>query len=243
MDIYIDESIHERGGFIVLTALHASPDQIREATDALSQCGFSPGLDEFKSSLKMQGNAQAQELRERFRSIIGGCKIAIGVCSLNERSELMQLAGRLGGAFASRYPGVMATAFLDQGMKHQSTIPPLGYSIVADCDSKQVIGIQLADCCAHFISTILLDELGLARKMVPKSRIYPGDDGELELAWELWASIRYALASSEPVRRNDDGFPEPFMKPFGLIFSDGCDDKVKEAAQHRLGSVWVGCIH
>lgn len=243
MDIYVDESIHDRGNFIVLVALHATSDQIVEATDAMRHCGFSPGSDEFKSSLRMRGNDRAQELRERFRSIIGGCKIAIGICALDERHKLMALAGRLGTAFASRYPTLEGTIYLDQGIKDQPTDLPSGYSIQANCDSKQLVGIQLADCSAHFIATILLDELGLARKMVPKNRAYPGDDGELELAWELWASIRYALAGSEPVRLDNDGFPEPLMKPFGLVLSDGCDDLVKEAAKHRLGSVWVGCIH
>lgn len=92
MDIYIDESIHDRANFIVLAAVWAQPDEIRIATEALSKCGFVPGRDEFKSSMKMNGNSHAQDLREHFREIIGRCKIAIGICAVNERHQLMSLA-------------------------------------------------------------------------------------------------------------------------------------------------------
>jgi len=244
MDIYIDESIHERANFIVLAAVSAPPDEIRIATAALSECGFVPGRDEFKSSMKMNGNSDAQALREHFREIIGRCKIAIGICAVNERHLLMSLAASIGKAIASQNPTENGIIHLDQGIKSQSINLPIGYRLKADCDSKTIIGIQLADCCAHFIATILLDELGVARKMIPARRVYPGNDGDLALAWELWASIRYALAGSEPTGAlDDDGFHEPLLKPFGLVFSDGCDPSVVEAAQRRFGSVWVGCIH
>jgi len=163
MDIYIDESIHDRANFIVLAAVCARPDEIRIATEALCQCGFAPGRDEFKSSMKMNGNKQAQNLRERFREIIGRCKIAIGICAVKERHQLMSLAGTVGGAIASHDLSEKGIIHLDQGIKRQSITLPNGYLMNADCDSKSVIGIQLADCCAHFIAAILLDELGVAR--------------------------------------------------------------------------------
>ncbi|MCY1311595.1 hypothetical protein D9M70_619100 [compost metagenome] len=91
---------------------------------------------------------------------------------------------------------------------------------------------------------MLLDELGIARKMVPARRVYPDNEGDLELAWELWASLRRALAGREPIGAADeDGIHEPLFKPFGLVWSDGCDGRVTEAARNRFGSVWVGCIH
>lgn len=244
MDIYIDESIHDRANFIVLAAVWAQPDEIRIATEALSKCGFVPGRDEFKSSMKMNGNSHAQDLREHFREIIGRCKIAIGICAVNERHQLMSLASSIGTAIAFQNPNENGVIYLDQGIRPQSINLPTGYLLNPDCDSKTVIGIQLADCCAHFIATILLDELGVARKMVPARRVYPGSDGDLELAWELWASIRYALAGNKPIGDpDDDGFHEPLLEPFGLVFSDDCDPRVAEAARRRLGSVWVGCIH
>jgi Protein of unknown function (DUF3800) len=245
MDIYFDESIHVRGNFIVLAAVAASPDQIATATDALRQCGFEPGRDEFKSSVSMKGNLQAQELRERFRSIIGhgGCKVALGVCAIEERDQLHLLARQICDAIPEDGEG-RRIVYLDQGMKLQAMDTPGRYEWKPNCDSKKVIGIQLADCCAHFMSTMLLGELGLFDKMVPARPEKTGYDFDLELAWELWASLRYALAGSEPVSPADeDGFYEPLFKPYGFVLSDGCDDKVAEAARKRFGAVWVGCIH
>ncbi len=91
MSIYIDESIHARANFIVLAAVVASDEQTQQAEKALSSCGFVPGQDEFKSSMKMAGPPGAQQLRDRFQEIIGKCKIAIGVCSVHERDQLMSL--------------------------------------------------------------------------------------------------------------------------------------------------------
>ncbi|MBY5361944.1 DUF3800 domain-containing protein [Rhizobium leguminosarum] len=244
MDIYIDESIHERANFIVLAAVCAGPNEIRLAEEALLQCGFVPGRDEFKSSMKMSGNEQAQDLRERFREIIGRCKIAIGICAVSERHQLMTLAARIAEAVSGHDTAKKRTVHLDQGMKRQPVTLPNGYVLNADCDSKAFIGIQLADCCAHLVATMLLGELGLFTKMVPRGRVYPDDEGHLELAWELWASLRYALAGSEPIGPvEDNGYYEPLLKPFGLVLSEGCDERVVEAAGKRFGSVWVGCIH
>lgn len=244
MDIYIDESIHERANFIVLAAVCAKPDDIQAATAALRECGFTPGHDEFKSSIRMNGNPQAQDLRDRFQQIIGRCKIAIGVCAATERDQLMSLAARVGEAMASHDTGKSGTIHLDQGMKRQPINLPSGYLLETDCDSKAVIGIQLADCCAHFIATMLLGELGLFDKMVPANRVYSGDEGEFALAWGLWASLRYALASSQPLDPVDeDSHYEPTRKPFGLVFSDGCDEAVMKAANKRFAVGWIGCIH
>ena len=244
MDVYIDESIHTRGNFIVLAAVCATKDNIEKAEKALGDCGFVAGRDEFKSSMKMSGNASAQKLRDRFQGILSECKIAVGICPVNERSNLMQLASALCETIAANGDLVDSTIYLDQGMTPQAVTIPPGWKMISGCDSKTVIGIQLADCSAHFISTMLLGELGLFNKMVPAGRVYPGDDGELELAWELWASIRYALASSLPINEDsDDGMFEPTRKPYGLVLSKNCDPAVTQAARHRLGTSWVGCIH
>lgn len=242
MDIYFDESIHDRGKFIVLAAVVASTEEISAATNALRESGFEPGRDEFKSSMTMNGNPQAQAIRERFQEIIGGCKLAIGVCAINERDQLMSLAGQLSQSLVEGEG--QRVLYLDQGMKRQAIALPPDYDMKTDCDSRTVIGIQLADCCAHVVGTILLGELGLVTKMLPADPANTGYDFDLELAWTLWASIRFALASSEPQGVvEEDGYYEPAMKPYGLLISDGCDDSVARAAQHRFGTAWVGCIH
>lgn len=244
MDIYFDESIHDRANFIVLAAVVADSEQIAKAEEALRDCGFLPGVDEFKSSMKMKGNPRAQALRENFQYIVGECKVAVGIIPVSERDELMQLAIKLTEVIGENSNSEEFNIFIDEGIKFRSVPTHLNVRIARNCDSKHVLGIQLADCCAHFLSSMLLGELGLFTKMVPSSRIYPGEEGELELAWELWASMRYALAGANPVGGLDpDGYSEPLMGAYGLVCSEGCTPEVRKAADKRFGTVWVGCIH
>jgi hypothetical protein len=177
MSIYLDESIHTQANFIVLAAVMASDEQIQQAEKALSACGFIPGQDEFKSTMKMAGNASAQQLRERFQEIIGQCKIAIGVCAVHERDQLMPLAGRIIEAITHHGSYAEQTVYLDQGMKSYSVKLPDGFTLETGCDSKSVVGIQLADCCAHFVSSIILGEMDLFKK---------NGASQSRLPWQSW---------------------------------------------------------
>ncbi len=55
MDIFIDESIHDRGNFIVIAAVFSIDDLQELVGRALRECGFDPARDEYKSSMKMAG--------------------------------------------------------------------------------------------------------------------------------------------------------------------------------------------
>lgn len=244
MDIFIDESIHDRGNFIVIAAVF-SADNLQELVgDALLECGFDPARDEFKSSMKMAGNPAAQRLRDRLQHILGRCKIAVSICPVSERALIVEHAGKLISGLDSKALELPATVYFDDGMKRAPLELPEGVNAIHGCDSKRVAGTQVADCAAYLVSMMLLAELGIVIKTVPASTVYPHDQGEIELAWTLWASVRYALSSGNPIGGYDeDGWCEPLMNPFGLFVSDGCSDAVKDAVKKRLSSVWVGCIH
>jgi len=245
MRVYVDESIHERGGFIVIAAV-ASVEPIQSIMDeALLACGLVPGQDEFKSCMKMQGNEAAQILRSRVRDILNTqCRVAIAICTITERPNLMSYAGRLVKQIAGSEGFETGVVYFDGGMKRNSLDMPPGWKAECDCDSRVVAGIQLADGAAHNVAMMILVELGLFNKTVSVSGFYPDDAGEMPVAWELWASTRYALSSGVPVSGYDEeGWCEPLMKPFGLLVSDKCSGEVKSAVERRLASVWVGCIH
>lgn len=245
MRVYVDESIHERGGFIVIAAV-VSVEPIQSIMDeALLACGFVPGQDEFKSCMKMQGNDAAQLLRSRVREILNSqCKVAIAVCATTERPDIMSYAGRLVSQIAGSEGFESGVVYFDGGMRRSSLELPLGWKSECDCDSRVMAGIQLADGAAHNVAMMILGELGLFNKAVAVSDFYPDDEGEMPVAWELWASTRYALSSGVPVSGYDEeGSCEPLMKPFGLLVSDKCSGDVKSAVERRLSSVWVGCIH
>jgi hypothetical protein len=194
--------------------------------------------------MKMAGNPAAQRLRDCLQHILGLCKIAVAICPVSERAAVVEHAGTLLSGLDSTALDLPATVYFDGGMKRALLELPEGVTAVHGCDSKRVAGIQVADCAAYLVSMILLAELGIVIKTVPASTVYPEDEGEIELAWTLWASVRYALSSGNPIESNDeDGWCEPLMHPFGLFVSDGCSNAVKDAVKKRLSSVWVGCIH
>ncbi len=243
-DVFVDESIHDRGDFIVAAAVCSHADVHQEVIQALSDCGFDPARDEFKSSMRMNGNAEAQDLRQYLQNILSRCKIGVAVCPTSERANLVtHVAELLSNLDVS--PGTQfKTIHFDEGMKRTSAQMPAKANIRFNCDSKLVAGIQLADCAAHLISTILLDELGLFSKTVPANTVYQDQEGEIELAWTLWATIRYALAGRTSVGECDEyDQPVPILNSFGVVVSDGCSDSVKAAVEKRLSTVWVGCIH
>lgn len=241
--IYVDESIHVRGNFIVIAAVVTDYDVNPEIHSLLSEHGFRPKIDEFKSSMPMADNAPARLVRDEIKSIIlAKCRAAFIVCSISERGSIMSLIARLVRQLRGREGVEPAIIYFDEGIAQQEIVLPYGLSSISRCNSKNVSGIQLADCAAHTISMLILAELGLVRKMVPSPDHYL--DPEVELDWELWSEIRYSLSSGEPIGGYDlTGWCEPMMHPYGLLISENCTLEVSEAASRRLDGVWVGCIH
>ena len=244
LQVFVDESIHDRGSFIVVAAVCSKPDVQEQVVQGLLACGFDPSRDEFKSSMTMRDNSAARELRHRLQLILRHCKIALAVCPIAERAILAAHLATLLSRVDLPPDTPISAIYLDEGIKRTNAEMPSGAVVTYGCDSRLVAGIQLADCAAHLAATMLLEELGIISKTVPASTVYDGQDGEIELAWTLWASIRHALSGRTPVGEVDDyGFPEPLMNPFGLFVSDRCSEAVKTAAERRLGTVWIGCIH
>lgn len=241
--IFVDESIHDRGNFIVIAAVVTEEEIGQDVRNALARSGFTPRVDEYKSSMSMNGNNSAQRLREEIKSIIfSKCKIAFAFCAVTERADIMPIAAKLIGELRDASGAGPAVIHFDQGISAREVSLPAGWLVKHGCDSKVVEGIQLADCAAHTLATLILSQLGFVNKSVSTEGQYP--EPEVELAWELWTSIRYALSSGEPVGGYDaDGHCEPMMFPYGIFVSQSCSFELKEAVMQRLGEVRVGCIH
>jgi hypothetical protein len=113
-------------------------------------------------------------------------------------------------------------------------------------DSRKVLGLQLADMVAHMTASILRCDIGSLKKATPAGPNSGYDpDTMIELEFELWAKLRYNLASSEPTVPFENGVPTYFADydAFGLFISDGCENKIRVAAYNRFGSIYLGCIH
>ncbi len=68
---YIDESVHEKAGFVDTAFVFASGGFERAVAATLRGVGLSPGEDEFKSSARMDSNSKMREAREALLSLAG----------------------------------------------------------------------------------------------------------------------------------------------------------------------------
>lgn len=254
--IYVDESIHDRGDFIV-TALVAPRKRVdRDIDTALRRAGLMPGIGEYKSSARMDGRPELRLLRSDLLRVVlnSGCRLALIISDRSERNAIAQQLVPLLEAMIERgrFEGAPLDVFLDQGLAPSSAndawlvSPVLKESrLYREQDSRVVRGLQLADMCAHNASAILLSDLGLLKKMVRAGEGTPFDPDEmLELEYTLWSSLRYCLASEEPAYPGEDRRPTDFTEfdAFGLFVSDACRGDVKRTALNRFATVYMGCI-
>jgi hypothetical protein len=114
-------------------------------------------------------------------------------------------------------------------------------------DSRIVCGLQLADLVAHTCSIMLLESLGLVTKTVKAGENSGYDpDLDIELGFELWASLRYNFFSKpapHPDTWRDQSDYRVEVKGVGLYVSDSCPELLKEKALDRFGEMYLGCIH
>jgi hypothetical protein len=254
---YFDESIHDRGGFIVGAYVYG-PDADAQVTAAIDRVGLRPGLDEFKSSSRMDRHPEQVALRDELRKILVEYRLAVLVTPSADRAALGEEALRGLDQIAQAnnlVGGPRLVAALDEGV-----FDPVGRAaelsaeigldryceIRPEQDSRAVKGLQLADLVAHTAATMLLETLGLVRKHV-KAGSDSGyeEDLELELGFELWAGLRYQFLHSGPADQQEEAYQGALMEvgPCGLRISAACSADLRAAALDRFGQCYLGCIH
>lgn len=86
---YFDESIQERGGFIIGAFVYSPYDVTPNVYAAIEQVGLRPGgIDEFKSGARMDRNPEQAELRSRLSAILGNTHVGVVVVSAADRASL-----------------------------------------------------------------------------------------------------------------------------------------------------------
>jgi hypothetical protein len=253
---YFDESIHDRGEFI-LGAYVYGPDPDSVIAEALRTSGLQPDIHEFKSSARMSDHPEQAALRDALRAVIAGSyRIGVLVLPTSARLDLGReaLQGLDKIVRANGLESVTPQVFLDQGIFSSANqalelANRIGVSKICEVhpeqDSRHVKGIQLADLVAHTCSTMLLETLGLVTKQV-KAGPNSGYDPELELdiGFELWAGIRYQFFSgglSQPIETDEDMMVD--VASYGLHIASSSGKDLTEAAMRRFGKCYLGCIH
>jgi hypothetical protein len=256
MPFYFDESIHQRGGFI-LGAYVFGPDPTEQVNAALASVGLDPDADEYKSSATMKGHPERQALREELHKILGlEYQYAVVVVPFYARISLGIEALRALRQFcdANRLTRLRESAYFDQGVftsvKEAMRVADetgvlLCADIIAEQDSRMIKGLQLADLVAHTCALMLVDALGMLPKTV-KAGLDSGYDPDLdiELGFELWSRVRYQFFNGglpRHVESNDDMMVE--VGRYGLHIAGSCSSMLRNAALARFERQYWGCIH
>ena len=259
-ELFVDESIHERQGFIVSAYVAAEPGMSAYAEAILVSLGFQPGRDEFKSGARMHGNPVLQELRDRFIRLAadGGRGVGLVVSSSSHRADLGYdvLWGLTQLVERGQLEPERLAAYFDEGIfrsrsaanETASHFPRLQECVLNfEQDSKLVAGLQIADAVAGAASQILLEHLTGRSRSVPlgEDEGYP-EGTRSDLGWVLRMTLRYSLFKGPWGDLSRDDLDEAMTAPlfgYGVFATENLGPNVREAVQRLFKSIWMGCIH
>lgn len=253
---YFDESIQQRVGFIVGAFVYSDTDLTPAVFQGIAAAGLRPGVDEFKSGVRMDGRPAHAAARESLRELLQGTRVGLVVVPADRRGDLgtEALAGLEKIIRANELAASGHHAYFDQGIIVRpdladtfSTRVGVPCDVLPNQDSRSVGGLQVADLAAHSMGVMLLESLGYLKKTVKAGENSGYDpDLDIELGFELWASLRYAFFKApQPI-------PGPEDQPGGLMFdvanyglhvAPSCGDALRSAALERFGECYLGCIH
>ncbi|SIS73605.1 DUF3800 domain-containing protein [Neptunomonas antarctica] len=246
MNIYIDDSIHEQHGFMLLSFVICNHDP----QDSLQKILSEYDLKEFHSCEKMKNNAEMQEIRSKVRCHINDqTRWGVFVLPSSLRHEIFEEFSIFISHLESLALDEPLKIFVDQGIISDTEADLISskskVSQLYNCDSSEVNGIQLADLVAALCGVRLREEV----TGEPKMLTYGDEDGynppiEAELGYELWASLRYSMYRTDSVLGDD----MPEMATFntidhGFLLSKQTSELVREKASKIFGEVYLGCIH
>jgi hypothetical protein len=257
--VYVDESIHERAGFILISAVATQLD-LSGLVSRLVRCtGVEAREGEFKSSTRMVSNPGMRRLRDALTHVIAKhCRIGLAVGPLEGRADLGQecilLLEKL--FTKNRWPEGPHSVLVDQGIDLELPLPASakdpGWTedlrFTTRCDSRVVVGIQLADLAAHSLFMILLQGLGMAGKILEGAGPDFGydEEAEIDLGFAMWAPWRYnffagPLPSPDDLDRLEAWFVN--VGDFGLHVAASCSPELRAATQAAFGRCYLGCMH
>ncbi len=247
MNIYIDETVHEHHGFLILAYVLCPSDP----QDDLARVLTAHMKEEFHALEKMHGNERAQELRSEIRSYVNSnCRWGVFVLPSDTRWMLSdELAWFITKLVETCSGADRVSVFMDEGIIKQGDLPSLrettGIERLKLCKSHEVNGIQLSDLVAALCGVRLREEIAHKPKMLQ----YGDESGfdppiEAELGYELWASLRYSMhRDSAPIGRDMPEMAEFRTSGYGLFVSEKCSPELRSVAEKLFGRVYLGCIH
>jgi hypothetical protein len=253
-EIFVDDSIHDRGEFIICGIVISKNNPNQEIADCLSNHGYNPKKDEFKRGLNYTRNPKMLQVRNCLKGILSSCSIGLIVLPSEKRKYIGEetLKGIKQIIDSNKIKGKIRLSIDENffkskqsGGKFANDLGLTNVELNLESDSKIERGIQLADLVAHTCSSMLLESMGLINKMVRVGENSGYDlDDEVNLGFELWASVRYQILGEVGQEQFfKEGMPMKKTYPYGLYVSDYCNSKLKEHSYGRFSDIYLGCIH
>jgi hypothetical protein len=256
---YFDESIHPRGKFMLGAFVYSEESLDQPVAEALLKSGLRPRVDEFKSRARMDQSARQKQARALLLSVVHDrCRIGVVVTPPCPHdilgSEGMRGLNKI--LSTNTFRTTPHDVFFDEGIFSGTSAgarvadafcASQACSFHFEQDSREVLGLQVADLTAHTCATMLLAQLGLVNKKVKAGHNSGYDpDLDMELEFELWASVRWNFFAAAPPHPDTWKSQLDFQVDVasrGLHIAETCDEGVRSAALARFGSMYVGCIH
>lgn len=256
VNLYFDESIRDNGEFIIGALVVSDDDLSSRIKEQWESMGLNPNSDEYKSSAIKANNEVSVKQRDFIRHLLHNSKLALVVLPNDDRNQLgnycAELVLQLLDTDMLRKEAhefyLDENIFIDKDI--QRNLENCGVNLYLNSDSKMEAGIQLADHASHALGGMLLEEMGIVKKQVKageNSGYHPED--MLDLGFELWASLRYALIGDNQYIEglspppDDPANPYFMVDGYGLYIANSCSEALSAAAKKRFGINYLGCIH
>lgn len=256
---YIDDSVHDEAGFVLGALIYSKTDLNDVVKDLILKEGFNPDEFEFKSGANYSRSPEKIKIREVLKCFLRQeIQLGLVVIPRNQREKLGIECLKALKVFLTVNPQIEkpTNVFFDQGMfksekEAYAMASKLGLGLEdADFnfeqDSKVIRGIQIADLAAHTASIQLKGGLGFVKKMVKVGENSGYDpDEEIELSFEMWATIRYCFFNQLTKESTGDQMADSILEvePYGLFVSDLCDNDFAENVRAVFSKVYLGCVH
>lgn len=245
--IFIDESIQQSLDYICVGFAYCKASPEEAIKEAISKAGLVPGVDEYKSGARMVNAMARRSLRERIaRIVLDRCKLGLYVAPVSERPVLLNSVVQVAEKIILRN-GLLQPqkVFVDEGFhgrgKHGNDVT---FSLELRCDSKNVVGIQLADFVAYHCSYLLKCALmGASKKVIVDEAPHPLTNEEVELDWIIRTELRrnfFVEYRDIEAITGDDWFFK--LAGYGAFFSPDLSPRVKSAAMETFDSMYFGCV-
>lgn len=251
---YLDESIHDDAGFIIVACVYSKRDLNKDVHDLIVSNNLDPKTSEFKSNANYSKQPEKKLIREELKKLMNDFgRVGIVVLPRNKRKEIGVESFKALRRFidSNKYVSEPSAIYIDQGLvasdkKAKSMIEHLGFNSTVfhlQVDSKMSGGVQLADLCAHNCSIQLKEHMGLIKKKVKVSEGHY-EDIEMELGFEMFADLRYSFFHQGTKKVIDDPIEDATLdvEPYGLFISDFCNERLTQQARSCFGRIYLGCI-